>query len=315
LPTAPPLVRLLAAAAFFLAAGAAPAEAQQKPRAGEPAPRPAPAKQAPASTQEKEETVLVPAGEFTMGSPGDDKIPVWEKPEHVVKMKPYRIGRFEVTNAEYARFLKAIKDVHPITCSPEEPPGKDHTPTLETWADPEWNAPEKPVVGVDWYDAYAYCAWAGERLPTEAEWEKAARDNDKRHYPWGSDFAPGVLVGNFADEAAARANPDWKVFRNYDDGFVHTAPVGSFPEGKSPYGVEDMAGNVWEWVSDWFGYTTYTTPDQVDPTGPPSGRAKVLRGGSFDSTPSFIRSSARHRQWPAYRGSAVGFRCARDVPE
>jgi len=291
-----------------LAAASAASQEPARPAPVKPAARPA------LSSSSDKKTVLVPAGSFLMGSPKGTEIAVVEKPEHTVRLEAFRIDRYEVTNEEYGRFLRAIKEVHPPTCSPLEAPGKDHTPDAKTWTDPEWNAPDKPVVSVDWFDAYAYCAWAGGRLPTEAEWEKAARGTDGRTYPWGNEFTPGVLLGNFADESAKKANPDWVILGNYDDGFVHTAPVGSFPDGKSPYGAEDMAGNVWEWVADWFASTTYSTPNQVDPTGPENGEARVLRGGSFDSHPNLIRTAARHRHWPTYRAPAYGFRCVRDVP-
>jgi formylglycine-generating enzyme required for sulfatase activity len=261
-----------------------------------------------------EETVLVPSGEFLMGSPSVRTIPVGEKPQHSVTLKAFRIDRYEITNNKYSVFLRAIATVHPHTCAPGETPGKDHTPGATWWKDPLWNAPNKPVVGVDWFDAYAYCAWTGGHLPTEAQWEKAARGVDGRVYPWGSEFIPGVLLGNFADEAAKSVHDDWKVLGNYDDKFVTTAPVGSFPEGRSPYGVEDMAGNVWEWVADYFANTTYGEPNSVDPKGPATGDVRVLRGGSWDSHPSLLRTATRHRHYPTYRSFANGFRCARDVP-
>lgn len=267
------------------------------------------------SPSRTEPMVLVPGGPFLMGTPAAmERAPEEEKPQHQVTLPAFRIDRFEVTNAAYARFLEAIRDSHPVTCHSMEADDKDHTPRDTWWGDPEWNAPEKPVVGVDWFDAYAYCAWAGKRLPTEAEWEKAARGEDGRRYSWGNE-APGTgRHGNFADEAARRVNPDWNVVRGYDDGFVHTAPVGSFPDGASPHGVHDMIGNVWEWVNDWFSEAAYTEGPRRHPRGPAEGQRRVLRGGSWDSTPNFLRAAVRYRHFPGYRNNSFGFRCARDVP-
>jgi len=263
----------------------------------------------------KPETVLVPAGAFVMGTPNGVRYgSPDEKPQRSVTLKAFRIDRFEVTNREYRLFLQAIDRIHPTTCHASEGAGKSHEPEAKYWNDPEWSSPEKPVIGVDWYDAYAYCAWAGKRLPTEAEWEKAARGEDARKYPWGDEFPQEGLVGNFADEAALRLEPDWTVIRGYDDRFPHTAPVGSFPKGASPYGAEDMAGNTWEWVQDIHSPMAYSTLPDVDPTGPAEGPHRVMRGGSWDSTPNFIRTTARRAHFPTYRGISSGFRCARDVP-
>jgi formylglycine-generating enzyme required for sulfatase activity len=259
--------------------------------------------------------VSVPAGEFRMGTPESNlDAPPEEKPEHAVTLKAFRIDRFETTNGEYRRFLDAVRPGHPVSCAPQEPTGKEHAPGALWWADPEWNAPEKPVIGVDWYDAYAYCAWAGKRLPTEAEWEKAARGTDGRKYAWGDEIRSSPLVGNFADEAALRVNPSWRVLKGYDDGFAHTAPVGSFPAGAGPYGMEDAAGNVWEWVADYYSPAAYKESPPADPRGPSEGTLRVLRGGSWDSTPNLLRAAVRHVQSPLYRGISAGIRCAQDAP-
>jgi len=274
-----------------------------------------------APPEKKSEMVVVPAGIFTMGAADTDLLAFpEEKPAHRVSLKSFRIDRYEVTNAQYRRFLEAIKGGHLKTCSPLEPPGTSHTPGPTWWNDPEWNAPEKPVNGMSWWDAYAYCAWAGKRLPTEAEWEHAARGSDGRRFVWGNTPPRGeVLYGNFADETAKRLNPKWKTLRGYDDGFAHTAPVGSFPKGASPCGAEDMAGNLWEWVADRWSPLAYGDPNGpvsmtpiADPKGPAEGSERVLRGGSWDSTANLLRASARTYQRPDYRGISFGFRCARD---
>jgi formylglycine-generating enzyme required for sulfatase activity len=287
--------------------GEAPESSPEKaPPSKPPAPSP-PSRSGP-------DTVFVEAGGFLLGNASTERrVPPEEKPQRRITLSAFRIDRFEVTNSRYRTFLDAIRSIHPGTCHDFELPGKDHTPEVKWWADPEWNAPEKPVIGVDWYDAYAYCAWAGKRLPTEAEWEKAARGTDGRKYPWGDEFPASILVGNFADEAAKRLEPTWTVIGNYDDGFAHTAPVGTFPGGASPYGAEDMAGNVWEWVNDYFYELTYQTGPAENPQGPSSGALRTLRGGSWDSTPDLIRITKRHRHYATYRGISFGFRCAMDV--
>lgn len=258
--------------------------------------------------------ILVPAGEFQMGVPDTDlEAGPEQRPRHKVILKAFLIDRYETTNGDYLKFVRASSTDHPKTCYPAEAPMKEHSPDARWRDDPEWNAPEKPVIGVDWFDAFAYCAWAGKRLPTEAEWEKAAGGTDGRIYPWGEEPPALTPVGNFADESTKKLNPSWRTIRGYDDGFPHTAPVGSFPKGASPYGVEDMAGNVWEWVYDWFRTSAYGDPVYVDPRGPEEGDSRVARGGSWDSTPNLLKLRVRHTQFPAYRGIAIGFRCARDA--
>ncbi len=305
------------------AAQAAASSAQASPSPQEPTPKPQPPRAGeppggsakPPAARSGEEMVLVPGGPFLMGTPREAaRAPEDEKPQHTVTLDAFRIDRFEVTNADYARFLEAIRPKHPATCHSLEEAGKDHTPGSTWWNDPEWNAPEKPVVGVDWYDAYAYCAWAGKRLPTEAEWEKAARGEDGRRFPWGNDPPGRARQGNFADESAKRVDPAWRIVDGYDDGFVHTAPVGSFPDGATLYGAQDMLGNVWEWVNDIYSESEYTAAARVSPRGPMEGPQRVLRGGSWDSTPNFLRVAARYYKFPVYRNSSFGIRCAREAP-
>jgi formylglycine-generating enzyme required for sulfatase activity len=210
--------------------------------------------------------VLVPAGEFLMGSGKDSKSAQDdERPAHRVYRDDYYIDQYEVTTARYAKFFQETKWREPYLWS--EQVLKQHT--------------NKPVVGVDWNDAVAYCSWAGKRLPTEAEWEKAARGTDQRMYPWG-DQAPTDQRANF-DHCCD--------FKDYGA----LTEVGSFEGGKSPYGAYDMAGNVWEWVADWYDEHYYGKSPEQNPKGPSTGIYRVIRGGSWGNGPESVRSADRCR--------------------
>ncbi|HRI37562.1 MAG TPA: formylglycine-generating enzyme family protein [Nitrospira sp.] len=232
--------------------------------------------------------VLVPAGEFTMGS---NEGHADEKPAHQVYLDAYYIDKHEVTIGQYGEFL----DVNSF-----DPP-----PLWTTMAQPSYE--NRPVVNVDWKDASNYCKWAGKRLPTEAEWEKAARGTDGRIYPWGND-PPSPARANFGKD-----RDKW----NNHEALV---PVGQMKEGKSPYGVYDLAGNVWEWVNDWYDPDYYAASPSRNPQGPISGKFKVIRGGSWDLAPERLRSAQRDLNIPtttdydspAYRNFNSGFRCAKN---
>ena len=220
--------------------------------------------------------VLVPAGNFIMG---DDQ----ESPRRELYLDAYYIDRYEVTTARYAKFLEATGSVAP----PEDWEKLDRD-----------RGKELPVVGVDWNDATAYCKWAGRRLPTDAEWEKAARGSDERRYPWGSE-SPNLDRANYQN-----ASPE-----AYDGGLMN---VGAHPSGRSPYGVEDLAGNANEWVTDWYA-ESFPSGDVRNPKGPETGTARVIRGGGRFEPSERILSTKRYNGAPDLRGADIGFRCAREL--
>ncbi|GAP18524.1 bifunctional serine/threonine-protein kinase/formylglycine-generating enzyme family protein [Levilinea saccharolytica] len=224
----------------------------------------------------------VPAGAFQMGSADSDKAAYSkEKPQHRVILDEYWIGKYPVTNRQYQVFVQQTGQKPPEHWSKGViPQGKEN----------------HPVVKVSWEEARAFCAWASKvsgqsiRLPSEAEWEKATRGTDGHIYPWG-DQAPNGQLANF---------------NNHEKG---TTAVGQYPAGASPYGALDMAGNVWEWVADWYG--PYPSEAVSNPTGPGSGETRVLRGGSWNCGSNGIRTANRVRGNPDNRSGDFGFRCAR----
>ena len=233
------------------------------------------------------EMVLIPAGKFVMGYDGSDEN---QKPAHAVSLGAYYIDKYEVSNAQYDAFVTMTSA---------------QVPRYAT--DSNLNQPNQPVVGVTWVETNAYCALAGLRLPTEAEWEKAARGSDGRLYPWGTRLPNGMLA-NFADK---NADLDWRDL-SFDDGYGFSAPVGSYVSGVSPYGVHDLSGNVWEWVSDWYGADYYKQSPEANPTGPTNGVNRVIRGGSWYSQVTALGSAFRLFHEPGHGTLYVGFRCVKD---
>ncbi len=227
----------------------------------------------PAASIRRESMVVVPAGWFLMGQ---NEGPRSNQPQREVYLDSFVIDKTEVTNEEFAGFLEETGNQKAV----EEP---------ETQA----NA---PVVGVLWREADAYCHWAGKRLPTEAEWEKAARGTDGRRYPWGNEWEP--------DHANVK-----------ESGFGGVQPVGSYPAGASPYGVLDMAGNAAEWVADFFDFTYYRYAPDHNPMGPDKIMDHVLRGGSWASPKTLAQTYFRDSSHSTRPNMRVGFRCARSVAE
>jgi formylglycine-generating enzyme required for sulfatase activity len=242
--------------------------------------------------------VYVPAGTLLMGSVRAIDPNVWhdEEPQHEVTLDGFWIDRTEVTNEQFTLCVQAG------SCQPPE----YFQQFPEFWSD--YDGDTRPVVGVSWYAAQTYCTWAGGQLPTEAQWEYAARGNDGRLYPWGNEF-DGQKV-NFCD---TNCTYSWKD-DNYDDGYTFTAPVGSYPAGDSWVGATDMAGNTSEWVADWYREDYYSSSPAENPTGPEdSGRGiprRVLRGGSWLNRAREVRSADRGGSpSPAY-----GIRCVAPGP-
>jgi formylglycine-generating enzyme required for sulfatase activity len=261
--------------------------------------------------------VLIPSGSFLMGATDEQKAsvyafggsPKWmdfikplvesSGPAHEVFLDSFYILRNEVSNQEYEQFARATGRARR---SP--PPGFDR--------------PSQPAVVVTWNDARSYCAWAGARLPTEAEWEKAARGTQGFVYPWGNAWDAQKLqsMDRIAGKSLSTIE-EWESWRKQylrETPEATTADVGSFPKGASPYGVMDMAGNVWEWVADWFDPTYYANSPRNNPKGPESGDFRVLRGGAWD-TPRVVNFTWLRQTFmpPSGARSVTGFRCAKDA--
>ena len=221
---------------------------------------------------------FIPAGPFIMGTERGE----WndEAPRHLVELSAYYIDKTEVTNAAYTKCVGARK------CR-----------GAQYGRDPVLGRPDHPIAAANWFDAVAYCEFVGKRLPTEAEWEKAARGTDEREYPWGNDW----------DRKKLNHKGD-------DDGFEKSAPVGSFPASASPYGVLDMGGNLWEWTADNYSQVYFRKSAAKDPKGPPAGRKRAMRGGSWMyDLPFFHTAHNRSPGRPEVHKRYVGFRCAKSL--
>ena len=246
------------------------------------------------------EMVSVPAGEFYMG--------VRDHPGailqgHEVYLTTYLIDRFEVTVTKFIAFLNASDASVPDEYGDARENITGAGPFIPTFPD----STDHPIREISWFGAHAYCSWAGLRLPSEAEWEKAARGADERDYPWGDDEP---------DRSTTNYGPDPGGSPDDSDGYLETAPVGSFSRDVSPYGVLDLGGNVREWVSDWFSDQYYPTSPYVNPTGPELGTAKVTKGGSFVSySAATVVWEHANATTPVTASWAVGFRCAKSISD
>ncbi len=258
--------------------------------------RPKPEPWAPQAVAERlaslpvpEGMVRVPAGWFLMGSdPAVDRdAGPQEQPQRRIFLDAFDIDRYEASNVEYLRYVLATGAEWPWY-----------------WREDPFPEPRAshPVIGVSWLEAEAYCQWAGKRLPTEAEWEKASRGVDGRIFPWGSQ-SPGWIRANIGHAGSKRGVR-----------YPPLANVNRYDTGVSPYGVYQMAGNVAEWVADWFDPGYYRHGSSANPQGPDRGQDKVFRGGSWNEDPEVARSAGRGARPPDYRSYLVGFRCVRDAP-
>jgi len=247
----------------------------------------------PVSPMDGTELIFVPEGSFLMGSEiGISKQD--EVPEHITHIDAFWIYKHEVTYGQFSAFLNIFGNKEEEGANWLNASDRDLRigEVNGVWA-PDAGYEDHPVAGVTWYGASAYCEWAGGRLPTEAEWEKAARGEDGRIYPWGDEHP----------------NCD---FANFSGCVGYSVPVGSYPLGASPYGVLDMSGNVFEWVADRYNPGYYRVSPVFNPQGPDRGEFRVLRGGSRAFHIGYMRVSARNRLAPNLTFCSLGFRCAFD---
>lgn len=236
------------------------------------------------------EMVAIPGATYQMGcDPKTDYVCTYvpEEKQHKVTIDPFSIDKYEVTTR---RYTKCVESGH---CEIPTIGGLMHYGNAE--------AARFPINGVSWYQAKAFCEWEGKRLPTSAEWELAARGTDGRTYPWG-----------FEEPDCSRTVMDRANAGFLGCGTGDTLDVGSKPKGASPYGVMDMAGNVWEWTSDWYDEGYYLISPEKNPKGPKHGELKITRGGDFMSRQGYeLRSTGRFPYYPSNPSPAIGFRCAR----
>ncbi|HIE66158.1 MAG: SUMF1/EgtB/PvdO family nonheme iron enzyme [Nitrospira sp.] len=225
--------------------------------------------------------IVIPAGDFIMGS---DEGSWDEKPRRTVYLDAFEINQYEVSQFHYARFVKMTNHRTPLS---------RYVTDIELL-----NHPNQPAVYIGWEDAYEYCKWVGQRLPTEAEWEKAARGVEGAVWPWQGEYEP--TAANFVGD---------------EDAGILTAIIGSHEKDKSPYGLYDMAGNAREWVQDWYMEDYFRHAPSRNPKGPDRDEMKVMRGGSWNDGHLSGRTTSRMKMFPFYRDTTMGFRCARQISQ
>ena len=267
------------------------------------------------TSEDGSEMRLISGGSFRMGSRegelDDLYFKTWknylaEKPLHSVTISSFYLDTYEVTNSQYDRFLESINSSTDHDVDHEyQPTDQNHN---RQYVNENLTIPTHPVVGINWFDAYSYCKWVGKRLPTEAEWEYAARGGDDvyRTYSWGN------VIPNHEGIWRANYMPDGN---GYADGWRYTSPPGSFPDGVSPFGIQDMIGNAEEWVQDWLDFDYYSKSEgATDPQGPAAGRMRVIKGGSY-GTPDLhnIRIATRLYGSPGIKSELQGIRCAQSI--
>jgi formylglycine-generating enzyme required for sulfatase activity len=230
--------------------------------------------------------VLIPGGSFTLGDRRGGAI---EQPERTITLPPFFIDVYETTFAHYHAFVSATGHRKPRLAG---------YLAVDSSGLPLLMNPFNPVVGVSWDDASAYCLWKGKRLPTEVEWERAAKGRSQREWPWGDDAVP--LKANLVGD---------------DDGFKYTAPVGTFRSDRSPEGVFDLAGNAMEWTGDWFDERYYAMMSGTNPLGPSNGKERVIRGASWNDSLTRAKTPTRFKMRPDYRDVTIGFRCAKSADQ
>ena len=285
------------------------------------------------------EMVLIPGGSFQMGTdrsrlpntvswvrglyPGLKEVNLKdldvnafedETPRHTVYLDSFYIDKYEVTNEQYRKFVRATGQKEPEGKAVVKVDGKFVIdPAFRPWSDPDFNGDKQPVVCVSYEDAKAYAEWAGKRLPTEAEWEKAARGGiSGRQFTWGDKWPPPAKAGNFAEESFKRVFTEdrFPAFAGYDDGAPFPTPVGSFTA--NGYGLFDMAGNAAEWVEDRYAKSYYANSPKQNPKGPDSGEKGVTRGGSWFYKWAYAIRVGKRESIPTSASSFdLGFRCAR----
>ncbi|MBI5206689.1 MAG: formylglycine-generating enzyme family protein [Candidatus Firestonebacteria bacterium] len=243
---------------------------------------------------EEPNMVYIPAGEFDMGcDKGGD---AFEAPMHKVKLSAYYIDKNEVTNEDYKKFIDDGGYTKKELWSEEGFAWKEKNKITgpQYMDDSKYNNPKQPVCGVSFYEAEAYAKWAGKRLPTEAEWEKAARGTDARTYPWGNEYKKGLC-------------------NNKDENIKKPTEVCKYANGLSPYGLYDMAGNVNEWCTDYFSADFYKKGPKDNPKGPDKGDKKVIRGGGHSYDTYYCRTTRRGAYDHGQRSNSIGFRCVKDA--